>query len=288
MYDLVYFFQFLIESCAMNYCKDGLQVYFATETQQYTLAPIYGHYELQPYNVNGRPYFKMGSLGFWHEGQGNWRIGNHSSKGQPIGYGYSNNDAFCPNKFSDRDWILHDGSTWYFAGKDLVITCKFINIPNKTVKIHIKIDNFLGNFGNCTDSNLCGEDEGDCDLDSQCKDNHKCGNDNCRSSLGFHSQFDCCYGLGIDFCTTENPCGIDEGDCDLNSVCQDTLVCGLDNCPESLGYDSTTDCCHTLTQLKSPNYPNQYPASTVETWLISAPSRSIINLQFHEFNVRYS
>ena len=52
------------ESCAMNYCQDGLQVYFATETQQYTNAPIYGHYELQPNDANGRPYFKMGIFGF--------------------------------------------------------------------------------------------------------------------------------------------------------------------------------------------------------------------------------
>lgn len=46
----------------MNYCQDGLQVNFATETQQYIYVPIYGHYELQPNDVNGRPYFKMGSF----------------------------------------------------------------------------------------------------------------------------------------------------------------------------------------------------------------------------------
>ena len=42
----------------MNYCQDGLNVYFASKKPEYT--SIYGHYELQANNVNGRPYFKMG------------------------------------------------------------------------------------------------------------------------------------------------------------------------------------------------------------------------------------
>ena len=37
---------------------------------------------------------------------------------------------------------------------------------------------------------------------------------------------------------------MDQGDCDSNVVCLDRLICGLDNCPESLGYKSTTDCCY--------------------------------------------
>ena len=65
----------------MNYCQDGLQVYFATETQQYTNAAIYGHYELQPGDVNGRPYFKMGTYGLWWDGIEDWWIGKDSRKG---------------------------------------------------------------------------------------------------------------------------------------------------------------------------------------------------------------
>ena len=71
-----------------------------------------------------------------------------------------------------------------------------------------------------------------------------CGTDNCRSSLGFHSQFDCCYSVQEDFCTIENPCGADQGDCDSHDVCQVGLGCGLNNCPVSLGYDSAVDCCY--------------------------------------------
>ena len=102
----------------------------------------------------------------------------------------------------------------------------------------------LGNFGNCTSSNSCGEDEGDCDHDSQCKENHKCGTDNCRTSLGYESFFDCCYSIEEDFCTIGKPCTVDEGDCDSHEECIDSLVCGLNNCPDSLGYDLEVDCCY--------------------------------------------
>ena len=40
------------------------------------------------------------------------------------------------------------------------------------------------------------------------------------------------------------PCGDDQGDCDSNFECLDGLVCGLNNCPDSLGYDSEFDCCY--------------------------------------------
>ena len=99
----------------------------------------------------------------------------------------------------------------------------------------------------CTRSNPCGEDEGDCDHDNECKVNHKCGNNNCRSSLGFELDYDCCYGAEEDICTINNPCNIDEGDCDSHEVCQDNLVCGLNNCPDSLGHDADVDCCYNAT-----------------------------------------
>ena len=115
----------------MNYCQDGLQVYFATETQQYTLVPIYGHYELQPNDVNGRPYFKKDSFGFWYDGLGYWWIGLDSEKGQSIGYAFYDKDVFCPHQLSGLNWILTDGNYWYVAGNDLVITCKCIFIQKQ-------------------------------------------------------------------------------------------------------------------------------------------------------------
>ena len=55
----------------------------------------------------------------------------------------------------------------------------------------------------CTSSDQCGEGEGDCDSDVDCAGNLKCGqgnglDGNCDTSLGFHSDYDCCYDPGSD------------------------------------------------------------------------------------------
>ena len=50
-----------------------------------------------------------------------------------------------------------------------------------------------------------------------------------------------------DFCTSENPCGTDQGDCDTHDECQDGLSCGSNNCPDSLGFHSELDCCYAPT-----------------------------------------
>ena len=130
---MMIFFQLLTESCAMNYCQDGLQVYFATETQTYY--SIYGHYELQPNDVNGRPYFKMGPFGFWYDGLGNWWIGLDSEKGQSFGVAFYKKDVFCPHQLSEMNWGISNGTDWYIDsdGSDLVITCKCIFIQKQNI-----------------------------------------------------------------------------------------------------------------------------------------------------------
>ena len=50
-----------------------------------------------------------------------------------------------------------------------------------------------------------------------------------------------------DFCTPENPCVIDKGDCDTHDECQDDLSCGSNNCPDYLGFHSEFDCCYVPT-----------------------------------------
>ena len=110
----------------MNYCQDGIEAYYETETKQYTYASIYGYYELQPGDVNGRPYFKMGTKGLWWDGIHQWRIGKDSNKGQSIGYAKYTEDVFCPNQLTDPNWRLYDVSDWKAAGKDLSISCKYI------------------------------------------------------------------------------------------------------------------------------------------------------------------
>ena len=51
-----------------------------------------------------------------------------------------------------------------------------------------------------------------------------------------------------DLCSVENPCGMDEGDCDIHDECQDGLACGSNNCLNSIGYSSDDqDCCYNAT-----------------------------------------
>ena len=103
----------------MNYCQDGIEAY---GTEAYT--SIYGHYELQPDDVNGRPYFRQESKGIYWDGIDKWWIGADSSKGQPIGLAYYEKDVFCPHQLTEWNWWLYDGSNWKTAGKDLGISCK--------------------------------------------------------------------------------------------------------------------------------------------------------------------
>ena len=74
-------------------------------------------------------------------------------------------------------------------------------------------------FCNC---NTCFENEGDCDSHDECQDGIFCGSNNCPASLGFDSEFDCCYQPTIGdehFCASGMPCGEDEGDCDQGEWC---------------------------------------------------------------------
>ena len=50
---------------------------------------------------------------------------------------------------------------------------------------------------NCTTIIPCGEDEGDCDSNSECQSNHFCGSNNCLTSLGFFHEIDCCSSTEI-------------------------------------------------------------------------------------------
>ena len=136
--------------------------------------------------------------------------------------------------------------------------------------------------------NLTYSNEGDCDGEGECMDGLICGNDNCPTTFGFASPLiDCCLQPSFDFdCTSEIPCGQNEGDCNSNDECQDGLFCGSNNCPASLGFDSEIDCC-VGNQIMSPNYPHAYINGADETWLLKAPSGFTITLQFHSFHVRH-
>ena len=74
-----------------------------------------------------------------------------------------------------------------------------------------------------------------------------CGLNNCPTALGYDPEVDCCYNATVgdeDFCTTDNPCGLNEGDCDSNNECQTNFLCDTANsCAASLGFASDVNCC---------------------------------------------
>jgi len=122
-----------------------------------------------------------------------------------------------------------------------------------------------GGDGCCTALNQCGEYEGDCDNNNDCKGDLVCGVDNCPlwlsgwtgkpSSFDFHD--DCCWAtfkIGCDgsdgSCCSDTPfhhCGIGEGDCDDDDECQDGLKCGENNCDwdkhKTGAFYANDDCC---------------------------------------------
>jgi hypothetical protein len=71
-----------------------------------------------------------------------------------------------------------------------------------------------------------------------------CATDNCPWGNGD----DCCRDLcvGDNSCCSVlqggDTCRIGEGDCDADTECVGTAVCGTDNCP----WDATDDCCISL------------------------------------------
>ena len=136
----------------MNYCQDGLQVYFAAE---YANAIIHGHYELQPNDVNGRPYFKMDIYGFWWDGIDTWHIGDDIHKGQTFGLAYYYKDVFCPHQLSELNWVFFDATNHYSAGNLLSISCKCVFIQTRLKMsnpyphdVHIYLPNFKPNYVN--------------------------------------------------------------------------------------------------------------------------------------------
>ena len=54
-------------------------------------------------------------------------------------------------------------------------------------------------------------------------------------------------------CTPEQPCAENEGDCSLDSDCLPGLVCGKDNCPKDVGFDSRAACCELVSGKFNPS-----------------------------------
>ena len=62
---------------------------------------------------------------------------------------------------------------------------------------------------------------------------------NCATASNGYDEF--CY------CNT---CSENEGDCDFHDECQDSLFCGSNTCPTSLGFELEVDCCSTTGKIR--------------------------------------
>jgi len=99
------------------------------------------------------------------------------------------------------------------------------------------------NNGCCTKETPCQLGQGDCDSDAQCAGSLICGRNNCPWGDGDDCCSDVsglrCSGQNNGCCTKENPCNVNEGDCDSDDECAGSYVCGKDNCP----WGDKDDCC---------------------------------------------
>ena len=95
------------------------------------------------------------------------------------------------------------------------------------------------------------------------------------------------------FCTVDQPCGVDQGDCDFDNQCSNGLKCGDDNCPAALGFQNGTDCCGDPCQgfdmqsntVKTFNYPYFYGFDYYCYEVLTTSQGSTISLEIVDFVV---
>lgn len=117
-------------------------------------------------------------------------------------------------------------------------------------------------FTFCTESNKCERGEGDCSTDETCEEGLLCLHnigldfgypderiDVCVSYEDYEQYYpqdfdnhDSVYLGEADYCTRDNKCYNEEGDCDTDFDCMSGLEC-IQNVGEEYGFSSTTDVC---------------------------------------------
>merc|ERR1719278_1991748 len=110
---------------------------------------------------------------------GSWRGYTLESIGDCNGYIFTDAETSCPHSEVQWNWSYWSGE----LGDSFAAKC-------------------LGPAGHpnfCTVDNPCPENEGDCDMHSECQADTKCGSNNCPSFQGFPFWVDCCYaGTGLE------------------------------------------------------------------------------------------
>lgn len=126
-----------------------------------------------------------------------------------------------------------------------------------------------GAWAYCSAACPCQEGEGDCDRDSECRDDLVCGRDN-GQQFGFPANADVCvppepancHGNQQNgawaYCSAACPCQDGEGDCDGDNECAPGLQCEL-NVGERFGFLPSADICTSVQQVQNPPPPPPPP-----------------------------
>ena len=215
-------------------CCQTLNVLFENEVKD-TNGQFEGIYKIGGFSAGMNYWVDAAEQNaIWYLASGStyhWVIGYLAYLGSYSVSMYSSSNTLknkCPN---------NEGYVWnwnFFVGNSAIAT--------NCVSISCAIEDDF-----CTSENPCGIDEGDCDIHDECQDGLFCGSNNCPDSLGFHSEFDCCYVPAVGdehFCTIPDPCVVEEGDCDSNNECQANLICDtISSCQVHLGFADDVNCC---------------------------------------------
>ena len=94
---------------------------------------MYALYELQPSDINNRPYFKNEAFSIWWS-NGYWFIGEDSLKGQALGHAFYEADEYCPHQLPQGNWNLLDENGNFYVEKHLYTSCKYLIIKSIVIK----------------------------------------------------------------------------------------------------------------------------------------------------------
>merc|ERR1712190_506745 len=126
-----------------------------------------------------------------HDGTGGWSCCSSSNQ-CGVGEGDCDNDSHCSGNLKCGQGNGFDDNCDTSKGFPSTYDCCYD--PSTGPGTGSGCHDGTGGWSCCSSSNQCGVGEGDCDNDSDCSGNLKCGTNNCDPSKGFGSGYDCCTG----------------------------------------------------------------------------------------------
>jgi len=184
-----------------------------------------------------------------------------TKKCSPAKGGLCEDDAKCP--FANQECQKADGAAVTTATKGAKCACK--KGSTESGPDNLLCEGWASGVG-CSPNDKCKVDEGDCNDDNACETGLKCGINNCPADQK-RPLADCCYNpadinpttectggskLTWSCCSSEKPCGENQGDCDEDDECEGDLVCGANACNDAFNekFDKagffpakSADCC---------------------------------------------